>query len=202
MDTLACSDPAAHSGNNPSPAGSALLLTAPTAPLAAAPTDVTAATACTDAYPHERTTSSTSKSGQHRLSPKKKKRKRSLNYPKGAGALELMDPTLCPVWITVARKSPRPKTKKPLQKHCTVLGVLLRTLEHHSPPLLYDGRWGLGRKPLLLLLSLPQRNALQQRVPRLLELLGLGVDRHVLGCNRPVRLELLTLHQLMNLPAS
>ncbi|MQM02430.1 hypothetical protein Taro_035199 [Colocasia esculenta] len=32
-----------------------------------------------------------------------------------------MDPTLCPVWITVARKSRRPKMKKPLQKHRAVL---------------------------------------------------------------------------------
>ncbi|MQM21903.1 hypothetical protein Taro_054950 [Colocasia esculenta] len=56
--------------------------------------------------------------------------------------------------------------------------ILPRTLEHRSPPLLHDGRWGLGQKPLLLLLwlSLPQRNALRQRVPRLLELLGLSVD--------------------------
>ncbi|MQM15786.1 hypothetical protein Taro_048737 [Colocasia esculenta] len=49
--------------------------------------------------------------------------------------------------------------------------VLPRTLEHRSPPLLHDGRRGLGRKPLLLLLrllmwiSLPQQNTLRQRVP-------------------------------------
>ncbi|MQM11877.1 hypothetical protein Taro_044789 [Colocasia esculenta] len=61
---------------------------------------------------------------------------------------------------------------------CQHLLVLPRTLEHRSPLLLHDGRWGLGRKPLLLWLSLPQRNALRQRVPRLLELLGLSVDRH------------------------
>ncbi|MQL99726.1 hypothetical protein Taro_032456 [Colocasia esculenta] len=84
-DTLACSDLAAHSGNNPSPTGSALLPVAPTAPLAAAPTNVAAASTCTDAFLHERTTSSTSKSGQHRLSPKKKKRKHSLDCPMGAG---------------------------------------------------------------------------------------------------------------------
>ncbi|MQL75338.1 hypothetical protein Taro_007712 [Colocasia esculenta] len=77
MDTLSCSDPAPHNGNNLSPASSALLLAAPTAPLAAAPADVAAAAACTNAYLH--------KSGQHRLSLKKKKRKHSLGCPKGAG---------------------------------------------------------------------------------------------------------------------
>ncbi|MQL79428.1 hypothetical protein Taro_011861 [Colocasia esculenta] len=159
-----------------------------------------------------------------------------------------MDPTLCPVWITVARKIRRPETKKPLQKHRAVLGccrcnwsllpyhwgylwlnrcclrgrwwlllcchlcelltscrhmlVLPGTLKHRSPPLHHNDWRGLGRKPLLLLLrlllllwlSLPQWNALRQRVPRLLELLGLSVDGHVLGYNRPIRLELLTLH--------
>ncbi|MQL94058.1 hypothetical protein Taro_026702 [Colocasia esculenta] len=127
-----------------------------------------------------------------------------------------MDPTLCPVWIMVTRKSRGPKMMKPLQKRCAVLEccrcnwsllpyhwgylwlnrcylrgqwwlllcchlcelltscqhllVLPRTLEHHSPPLLHDGRWRMGQKPLLLLLrllllllwlSLPQRNALR-----------------------------------------
>ncbi|MQL89614.1 hypothetical protein Taro_022196 [Colocasia esculenta] len=155
-----------------------------------------------------------------------------------------MDPTLCPVWITVTRESRRSKMKKPLQKRrvvlrccrcnwsllpyhwgylwlnwcclqgrwwlllychlcelltsCRHLLVLPRTLEHRSPPLLYDGRRGLGRKPLLLLLllwlSLLQRNALRQRVLRLLKLLGMSIDRHVLSCNRPVQLELLMLH--------
>ncbi|MQL71351.1 hypothetical protein Taro_003671 [Colocasia esculenta] len=82
------------------------------------------------------------------------------------------------------------------------LRVLPRTPEHRSLPLLHDSRQGLWRKPLLLLLrlllllwlSLPQRNALRKWVPRLLELLGLSVDRYVLGCYRPVRLELLTPH--------
>ncbi|MQL68309.1 hypothetical protein Taro_000563 [Colocasia esculenta] len=37
------------------------------------------------------------------------------------GALELMDPTLCPIRITVTRKSRRLKMKKPLQKRCTVI---------------------------------------------------------------------------------
>ncbi|MQL81646.1 hypothetical protein Taro_014103 [Colocasia esculenta] len=76
-------DLAAHSGNNPSPIGSALLPAAPIAPLAAALTDVTAAATYIDACLHERTTSSTSKSGQHCLSPKKKKRKHSHDCPKG-----------------------------------------------------------------------------------------------------------------------
>ncbi|MQL87345.1 hypothetical protein Taro_019881, partial [Colocasia esculenta] len=161
-----------------------------------------------------------------------------------------MDPTLCPVWITVTRESRRPKMKKPLQKCRAVLRccrcnwsllpyhwgyqwlnryylrgpwwlllcchlcelltyfrhllVLPRTLEHRSRPLLHDIQRGRGRKPLLLLLlpSLLQRNALRQRVPRLLELLGLSVNRHVLGCNRPIRLELLMIHQLTSLSAS
>ncbi|MQM11878.1 hypothetical protein Taro_044788, partial [Colocasia esculenta] len=83
--TLACSDPATHSGNNLSPAGSALLPAAPTAPLAAALADVATAAACTDACLHGRIASSTSRSDQHRLSLKKKKRKHSLDCPKGAG---------------------------------------------------------------------------------------------------------------------
>ncbi|MQM06372.1 hypothetical protein Taro_039196 [Colocasia esculenta] len=83
-DTLACSDLAAHSGNNLSPVGSTLLSAAPTAPLAVAPTDVVTAAVCTDVCLHERIASSTSRSGQHRLSLKKKRRKHSLDCPKGA----------------------------------------------------------------------------------------------------------------------
>ncbi|MQM20369.1 hypothetical protein Taro_053387, partial [Colocasia esculenta] len=52
-DSLACSDPDAHSGNNPCPADPALLPAAQTAPLTAAPADVAVATACTDACLHE-----------------------------------------------------------------------------------------------------------------------------------------------------
>ncbi|MQM02286.1 hypothetical protein Taro_035054 [Colocasia esculenta] len=52
-DTLAYSDPAARSVNNLCPAGPALLPAAQTAPLAAAPTDVTAAAVCTDACLHQ-----------------------------------------------------------------------------------------------------------------------------------------------------
>ncbi|MQL70909.1 hypothetical protein Taro_003224 [Colocasia esculenta] len=60
--------------------------------------------------------------------------------------------------------------------------VLPRTLKHRSPPLLHDGRRGRKWIPLLLL-----RSSLRQRVVRLLELLGLSTERHLLGsnCNIP-----------------
>ncbi|MQM14148.1 hypothetical protein Taro_047081 [Colocasia esculenta] len=60
-----------------------------------------------------------------------------------------------------------------------------------------------GWKPLLLLPhSLLQLDALRQLNTRLLELLRLSINRHVLGCNRLIRLGVLMLHQLSNLPAS
>ncbi|MQL84697.1 hypothetical protein Taro_017219, partial [Colocasia esculenta] len=59
--------------------------------------------------------------GQHRLFPKRKKKTHSPDCLRGAGALELMDPTLCSIRIAVACKRRRSKTKEPLQKHGAVL---------------------------------------------------------------------------------
>ncbi|MQL75712.1 hypothetical protein Taro_008095 [Colocasia esculenta] len=78
--------------------------------------------------------------------------------------------------------------------------VLPLTLKHRSAPLLHDGRRGCRWIPLLPLLLL--RSSLRQRVVWLLELLGLSTDQYLLGCNRTVRLSLLTLHQVMSLLAS
>ncbi|MQM11186.1 hypothetical protein Taro_044089, partial [Colocasia esculenta] len=177
----------------------ALLPATQTAPLAA-PADVAAAeTAGNAVCLLERTTSLASRSGQHHLSPKKKKKTHSFDCPKGAGALDLMDPTLCLVWIIVTIEQRRPKMKKLLQKRRAVL----RGLERSSLPLLHDVWRGRGWKPLLLLLcSLLQWNALLQRNTRLLELLRLSINRHVLGCNRLIWLGVLMLHQLLNLHAS
>ncbi|MQM23763.1 hypothetical protein Taro_056832, partial [Colocasia esculenta] len=81
--------------------------------------------------------------------------------------------------------------------------VLPRGLEHSSPPLLHDVWRGRGWKPLWLLLSsLLQRNALQQRNTRMLKLLMLSINRHVLGRYRLVQLGVVMLHQLSNLPTS
>ncbi|MQL75177.1 hypothetical protein Taro_007543, partial [Colocasia esculenta] len=112
--------------SNSCPTGSALRPAALTAPLAT-PADVAAAvTAGNAAYLLERTASSTSRSGQHHLSPKKKKKTHSLDCPKNTvhsleGTLELMNSTLCLIWIIVTVEHRRPKSKKPLQKHCAVL---------------------------------------------------------------------------------
>ncbi|MQM07897.1 hypothetical protein Taro_040746 [Colocasia esculenta] len=75
--------PPARSGNNPYPAGSALLPGGRTALLETARSDASAA--ASDAYLHECTTSSTSRSGQHRLFPKRKKKTHSPDCLRGAG---------------------------------------------------------------------------------------------------------------------
>ncbi|MQM01083.1 hypothetical protein Taro_033829 [Colocasia esculenta] len=74
-------------GNNLCSAGFALCPAALTTPLAAPANVAATVTTGNAAYPLERTTSSTSRSGQCRLSPKKKKKKiRSLDCPKDAEA--------------------------------------------------------------------------------------------------------------------
>ncbi|MQM01452.1 hypothetical protein Taro_034209 [Colocasia esculenta] len=61
--------------------------------------------------------------------------------------------------------------------------VLPRALKHRSPPLLHDGWQGRRWIPLLLLLLL-LRSSLRQRVVKLLELLGLSTEQHLLSNNR------------------